>query len=129
MKFLDAVMDYMDSNIDLGQNGVNNVKVIMPHLGDGNSVAIRLTPSAPTDYIAGFIYEVGFQVLVKNDDQIEAINIATDIFMELHHRKSQLKGDDFRCISITCTTLPNWVETTEDGEYVYTALFRAEIEF
>lgn len=129
MEFLDRIMDYLDNQIDLGRNGTKDVFVTMPHLGDGNSVALRLTPSAPTDYIAGFIYEVGFQVLVKNSNQIKAIDIATDIFMELHNGKSKITGDSFRCISITCTTAPNWVETTEDGYYIYTALFKAEIEF
>ena len=129
MNFLDAVMDYMDNQIDLGKNETQDVFATMPHLGEENSVAVRLIPSAPIDYIAGFIYEVGFQVLVKNKNQIKAITVATDIFTDLHHGQAQIAGEGFRCISVACTTLPNWVETTEDGYHIYTALFKAEIEF
>lgn len=128
MEFINSLMDYIDANIDMGMNGSEPVKVKMPMLNEKNSVAIRLTPSTPTDYIAGFTYEVGFQVLTKNNDQIKAITVLTNIFNALHGKPKVIVGEKFSCITLQCETLPNYVETTDDGFYIYTAIFNAEID-
>ena len=128
MEFLDAVMDYFDAHIDMGSNQKKAVKVQSPSLGSGNSVAIRSTPSAPIDYIQNYNKESNFQVLVKQKDQLQAQQILDEIVDRLHMKNNAIQGQGFRCILLRCYTLPNWVETTEDGYYIYTALFNAEIE-
>lgn len=127
MDLLDRVMDYLEVNVTL------NAPIVPGSLGNGSSVAIRLTPgSVNTRFIAGFNADVGFQILVQDSKHLKCVGVTEDIFRALEGlSKDDLVShdDSFRLVSLKCTTLPNFVEQTETGLYVYTALFNAEIEY
>lgn len=120
-------MDYLETNVGLNAPIVNGL------LGKGSSVAIRLTPgSINTRFIQGFNANVNFQILVQDKNHIKTVKVVEDIFRALEGlSKNDLVSSDnsFKLVSLKCTTLPNFVEKTEKGLFVYTALFSAEIEY
>lgn len=125
MEFLNDLMDYIDNNIDMGEG----ITIKMPLLDEKDSVAIRLLPSEPIDYIVGSTFNKSFQILTKYTNQLKAIQVLEDITTAIHRKTNVINGDSYKVISMECSTLPNWVETTDDGYYIYTALFNAELEY
>lgn len=95
-----------------------------------NSVAVRTTPTAPTEYIAGFNYPIGIQVLTQFADSKvpTSLNACYAIVDALNGEEDVLPIATYKCISARCTTLPQYVETDNQGRHVYTALFVFEIE-
>lgn len=95
-----------------------------------NSIAVRTTATAPTEYMAGFTYPVGIQVLTQFADKNEPIslNACYAIVDALNGKQGVLPTNKYKCISARCTTLPRYVETDSQGRHVYTALFTFEIE-
>lgn len=124
MEFLDDLMDYIDNNIDMGEG----ITIKMPLLDENDSVAIRLLPSELNDYIVGSTFNKSFQLLTKYKDQRKAIQVLEDITAAFHGKANIIHGDSYEVVSMECTTSTNWVETTDEGFYIYTALFNAEIE-
>lgn len=95
-----------------------------------NSIAARTTPTAPTEYIAGFTYPIGVQVLTQFSDKQAptSLNACYAIVDALNSKESVLPITTYKCISARCTTLPQYVETDSQGRHVYTALLTFEIE-
>lgn len=119
MDVITAIASYLSANVTL--NGAINT----PLLKDGNNIALRLTPSSiNTEYIEGYTGDVAFQLLVQDASNSKAMNVCQDIYKALHGNKEAISN----CISLRCTTLPNWVEKTDKNNHIYTALFVAEIE-
>ena len=127
MDLLDRVMDYLESNVNL------NASITPALLGSGSSIALRLTPgSINTRFIEGFNADIGFQILAQDANHLRCIGVIEDIFRALEGlSKNDLvsQNNSFKLVSLKCTTLPNFVEKTEKGLFVYTALFSAEIEY
>ena len=127
MDLLDRVMEYLEANVSL------NAPIVPGLLGEGSSIAIRLTPgSINTRFITGFNADVGFQILVQDKNHLKCVKVTEDIFRALDglSRKDLVSQDDsFKLVHLTCSTLPNFVEKTNQGLYIYTAIFNAEIEY
>lgn len=124
MDFLDRVLDYLE-----GQMGVTfEVGVLGSNVP---SYAIRQTPSTVMDRYKdkGKTYSYSFQILVKDSDQLNAIQKAHQTFNLLDAKTSGINSSDnsFTLINLECTTLPNFVEKNEHNEFMYTALFEAEL--
>ncbi|WP_307894066.1 phage tail terminator protein [Bacillus swezeyi] len=124
MDFLDRLCDAIEADlspyspIDVGS------------LSDGDSIAIRryATPRNTRYYNGGKIENFGFQILCKNSNATAAINTIQDITDYLDGKTELLSNDgSFSLNIIEVSTDPNWVETTEHAQEVYTALFVAEL--
>ncbi|UYG93187.1 minor capsid protein [Cytobacillus firmus] len=127
MDFLFRVMDYIENNVQL------NAPINSPVLdSDSSAVAIRQTPSTMnTRFIEGKTADFSFQILVKDKSHLACYNTIQAIFKALDGlSKGDIVSSDgsFSFIKCECYTLPNFVEKTEHDEYIYTALFTAELE-
>jgi Bacteriophage minor capsid protein len=113
---------------------VLNAPIVSPVLSkEPQSVAVRETPSSianrymNTDKTMNF----QFQLLVKDPSIIKARDTINAIFKKLDGLPKGAINSENGSFSLTkceCTTLPNWVETNERNEHIYTAIFSAEIE-
>lgn len=95
-----------------------------------NSILLRIIPGAPleADLLRGQTWDFSFQILTKHENQMIAYSQAEQLKEVLH----LLNYEDFetnshQLINMTCTTTPNWVETNDRKQHIYTALFSAEI--
>ena len=96
------------------------------------SIAIRMIPSALGDqYFDGELLNKQFQILVKSDNQLETNNTAEAIARELnnvHRRVFNAIDGSYTLRRLNVYVEPNFVEKTAVNEYIYTALFSAELE-
>ncbi|XQY90643.1 minor capsid protein [Metabacillus sp. HB246100] len=128
MDIIEQISRFIANNVEL------NAKITSPILAkDPSSIAIRETPSSvanrylSTDKTLAF----QFQILVKDSSVITVRKVLNSIFEVLDglNGKPIISGDEsFIFSSCECTTLPNYVETTDHGEVIYTAIFNALIE-
>ncbi|MFS0776258.1 minor capsid protein [Neobacillus sp. 3P2-tot-E-2] len=128
MDIIKQISDYLTNNVSL------NAPIVSPVLSKApQSVAIRETPSSianryiNTDKTMNF----QFQLLVKDPSIIKARDTINTIFQKLDGLSADSvssSNDSFVMTKCECTTLPSWVETTEQNEHIYTAIFSAEIE-
>jgi Bacteriophage minor capsid protein len=127
MDFLNRVKEYIEQNVTL------NAPIVFGLLDSASSsVAIRQTPSSMNDrYTDGektFIF--AFQVLVKDINHLNAYNVIQGIFNALDGLgKDAIPSQDgsYTFVKCECYTLPNFVEKTDKNEYIYTAIFHAEL--
>jgi hypothetical protein len=127
LDFLARVKDYLAANVEL------NAPITTPILSaDSSSIAIRQTPSSMNSrYVEGKISNFSFQVLVKDTSHVKAYNTIQAIFMALDGLpKGSIVSNDgsFSFVKCECTTFPNFVEKNDKNEYIYTAIFNAELE-
>ena len=95
-----------------------------------NSILLRIIPGAPidADLVEGQTWDFSFQILTKHDNQLLAYSQAEQIKDLLHGLSyATFESDSHHLIRMECTTTPNWVETNGRQQYLYTALFSAEI--
>lgn len=128
MDFLPKIMDAIESNIDL--NAPLKVGLLEPA---SSAAAIRTVSSGiVTRYLNGdTIYHIAFQLLIQDADQQRAVNILDDItdFLDGLTKDNVISGNDsFTFITSNVSVLPNLVQKTENDEYVYTAIYAAQIE-
>lgn len=128
MDFLDRLIDYIESSVDLGPT----IRVGKLSL-EGSSISIRPTPSSMVDrYVdKDKTREYSFQVLMKDPNQFKVISKLDEITSLLDgigHREITSNNNSFKLVKCEVYTLPNYVEETEHEEYIYTALFRAELQ-
>lgn len=91
-----------------------------------SSVALRTTPTAPGErYLTGSNEAINFQVLVKDKAQDKVMQTFDTIVSLLDGKV--IPGAS-RLISCHLYTTPNFVQKTDTNEFIYTALFQAEIE-
>lgn len=116
---IDIVLDYLEQEMNLF------TVFSVDSLGDDeNALAIRSTPSSPGSRFLNNSRDdvVAFQILVKNTNQLTAIKTINDISAELESlNKDKLLMENF--IDCRVYTYPTFVEKTERGSYIYTALF------
>jgi hypothetical protein len=125
MDVITQISNYLTNNVTL------NAAITSPVLkSDARSVAIRETPSSISNrYINGKTLGFRFQILVKDPSVIKARDITNDITRALDGLpQGSITSAYFVLSSCECVALPNWVETTERNEHIYSALFNAELE-
>lgn len=95
-------------------------------------VAIRIIPVGPGErYFEGRTDLVNFQVLTKFGSQGEAINKVSSIAEKLTQvKRGQIPfpGGVYEILNCDVYTAPNEVEKNAKNQYLWTALFTAEIE-
>jgi beta-glucosidase/6-phospho-beta-glucosidase/beta-galactosidase len=128
MELLDKIIDAIEANVDL--NALIKVGIL---INEPSAVCVRLIPSnSRIAYMDnGRVYQMSFQVLVKDPNEQEAIRVLDEItyFIDrLTHDDITLTDSRFQFIQCNVYTMPNFVEKTEHDEYIYTALFNAEYE-
>jgi hypothetical protein len=121
-------MDAIESNIEL--NAPLKVGLLEPR---SSAAAIRTVSSGiVTRYLNGdTIYHYAFQLLIQDADQERAVNILDDItdYLDGLTKDSVIScNDSFNFITSNVSVLPNLVQKTENDEYVYTAIYAAQIE-
>lgn len=100
-------------------------------MGKAKTICLRLYPTGPADkYLnGGKIRNVGFQIIARNENQIELIDTLQYIADKLDAMKSDTivsSNGSFELINCNITTELNFVERDNQG-WVYTALFNAEL--
>lgn len=128
MDFLDRLIDYIESNISL-----DSVLRVGKLSLDSKSISIRPTPSSMVNRYADKdkTREYSFQILMKDPNQFKVINKLdeiTNLLDGIDHREIISNNNSFKLVKCEVYTLPNYVEETEHEEYIYTALFRAELQ-
>lgn len=125
--FIDSVIAYVNSPVVVH----DPIKVGVLDI-DEEGVAIRLIPGpAGERHFEGHTDVVHFQVYTKNRNQLEAIDKITTITNKLtyvNRGRIATIGGAFTILTCDVYTSPNFVEKTDNNEYIYTALFQAEIE-
>lgn len=96
------------------------------------SIAIRMIPSAPGEqYYDGEIINKQIQILAKSSNQLEVNNTMEFITRELnnvHRRVFNAIDGSYTLRRLNVYVEPNFVEKTAANEWIYTALFSAELE-
>jgi len=123
MNFLGKLVDHIESSLTL----YSPIRVGM--LGAGNSIAIRPTPgSMPSGYLNGDrLRPFSFQVLTQHADPQVAYYALEDIADLLDATDVDISGEGYVMVRCELYTAPNFVEVTERGFHIYTALFEAEL--
>lgn len=128
MDIIAQITAYLKNNVTL-----NGLPIVSPLLNEGNSVAIRETPSSIANrYMnAEKTFNFQFQILVKHDKIITLRNLINEIFMKLDGLPSgaiSSTNGSFFISKCECYTSPSFVEITETNHVIYTAIFNAELE-
>lgn len=127
MDFFDRLLDWVEVNVQLfsiiEKSRMRN---------EGPAIAVRKTPTPPNArYMDGSkIDDFGFQVLVRNMDAvtvIDTIERITKAVDGLTGKDIESHNNSFLLVKIEVYTNPNYVETNDRNEEIYTALFVAEL--
>jgi hypothetical protein len=124
LDFLDRLKEYIE-----GLPNTPSVIEIGQYNEDGNSVAIRPTPSNTNirDMAKSKIYPFAFQMLVHHKNNYTAYLLLKHLEESLDMSKEIVSEDEsYTLISLKCTTNPSHVETTSYGT-LWTAVFEAEL--
>ena len=123
MNFLDKLVDHIESSLTM----YSPIRVGM--LGTGNSIAIRPTPgSMPSGYLnGGRLRPFSFQVLTQHSDPQTAYYTLEEIADLLDATDASISGEGYVMVRCELYTAPNFVEVTDQGLHIYTALFEAEL--
>ncbi|WP_374964620.1 minor capsid protein [Lysinibacillus sp. RS5] len=93
------------------------------------SISFNFIPVPPAKKMfKGEIRNVQFQMKTKSKNQVKACDALGEIRDALDLSDEDLHASDFKLIVCECYVEPNWVEKTSASEFIYTALFRAELE-
>lgn len=128
MELLNKIIDAITANVRLNADIQIGILSQKP-----KAITVRLLPNTLRDAYMdkGRAYRLSFQILVKDEDQLEAVRVINDIteFLDSLTNDDILLSDSrYKFISCEVYTMPNFVEKTEHDEYIYTALFNAEYE-
>ncbi|EIJ79112.1 hypothetical protein PB1_16184 [Bacillus methanolicus PB1] len=128
MDFLDRLKEFLQANVTL------NTPIVFGILDSAtSSIAIRQTPSSVLNRYSdqGKTFEFSFQVLVKDINHKKAYDTIQAIFEALDGLSNNAitsADGSFVFINCECYTLPNFVEKTTHNEYIYSSIFKAELE-
>lgn len=93
------------------------------------SISFTFIPVSPAQKMfKGEIRNVQFQIKTKSKNQVKACEALGEIRNALELKDGELQASDFKLIVSKCYVEPNFVEKTSASEFIYTALFRAELE-
>lgn len=127
MDFLDRLLDYIEKHIALDK------PITVGKLGtESGSISLRQTPSSNIDQYADGdeTFEFSFQITMKDEDQFKVIDKMNEITKLLNGlSNSAIKSENGSFIFVKCevNVRPNWVEETDRGNQMYTALYTAEL--
>mgnify|MGYP001949236914 CR=1 FL=1 len=123
MNFLDKLVDHIESSMTLYS------PIRVGTLGTGNSIAIRpTTGTMPSGYLNGErLRPYSFQVLAQHTNPQVAYYTLEEIADLLDAADADISGDGYVMVRCELYTAPNFVEVTEQGFHIYTALFEAEL--
>lgn len=126
MDFLLRVKEHIENNLSLYST------IALGILLDGNSIAIRPTPSTPpTRYLEkSKVVTYQFQILTKHSTGITAYNELEEINKLLDDLGPMtIKSNNGSFVFNKCEvyTSPNFVEKSTGGEMIFTALYQAEL--
>lgn len=127
MDFLDRLLDYIEDRIDLEK------PFSVGKLGtESGSISLRQTPAGSLDRYADGdeTFEYSFQITMKGEDQFKVIaklNEITKLLNGLSNSAIKSENDSFIFVKCEVNVRPNWVEETERGNHMYTALYTAEL--
>lgn len=127
MDFLEQVKSYIENNVTLYKTPLS-VSMLQP----GNDIAIRSTPGSPSDrYVTGNkTHSFQFQILTRHETDktaFDAIQNITQVLDGLTNGAISSSNGSFTFNKCEVYTLPNFIEETEHGESIYSAMFQAEI--
>jgi hypothetical protein len=128
MDFIKQISNYLTNNVTL--NGPITSPVLK---SDPSSVAIRETPSSVANRYMNTdkTIDFQFQILVKDPSVIKARDTINVIFKKLDGLPKGAitsANGSFFMSKCECYMLPNWVETNERNEHIFTAIFNAQLE-
>lgn len=125
--FIDDMANHLETNLTL----FDTLSVdVLPE--DSNAIIIRRTPSSALDRYMDSTKDwiIAFQVLVKHQEQWQAIQTMNDITIYLDqlgpHAVIPADGS-YQFIKTEVYTMPLLVEKDSRGSYIYSALFNATI--
>lgn len=126
MDFLFRITEFIQNNLSLYST------IALGIAQDGNSIAIRPTPSTPpTRYLEkSKIITYQFQILTKHSTGIMAYNTLQEINSLLDGLENgAITSNNGSFIFNKCEvyTSPNFVEKSTGGEMIFTALHQAEL--
>lgn len=127
MDFLDRLLDFIEEHVNLEK------PITVGKLGtESGSISLRPAPSGNLDNYADGegTYEFSFQVTMKGEDPFEVnakLNEITKLLNGLSNSAIKSEDDSFIFIKCEVNVRPNWVEETNRGNHMYTALFTAEL--
>ncbi|MFB4164804.1 minor capsid protein [Alteribacillus sp. JSM 102045] len=127
MDFLAQMKSYIEDSVQLYKTPLS-----VSMLKDGNDIAIRTAPGSAADrYVSGQkTHSFQFQILTRHETDKTAYDALQDITNEIDGlTNGTITSCNGSFIFNQCEvyTLPNFVEETDHGESIYTAMFRAEI--
>lgn len=95
---------------------------------DHNSIALRPSPSNINERYLGKnkIYQYSFQVLIHDTNNYNAYQNTQKLLDEFESMNIQSLNNSFLLVSCKCTTVPNFVQKTNNG-FLWTAIFNAEL--
>ncbi|WP_394136851.1 phage tail terminator protein [Cytobacillus oceanisediminis] len=125
--FIDDMANHLESNLTL----FTTLSVdVLPE--NSSAITIRRTPSSALDWYMDSTKDwiIAFQVLVKHQEQWQAIQTMNDITIHLDqlgpHAVIPADGS-YQFIKTEIYTMPLLVEKDSRGSYIYSALFNATI--
>ncbi|MBU9711063.1 minor capsid protein [Evansella tamaricis] len=133
MDFFDRLIDWIEANHDLftfiEKSRMSN---------EGPAIAIRQTPQPPGErFLNGSKVQLfGFQLLVRHSNRVLAMETLDSLYNALDGQKGRDKegnfiipssNNSFYLLKIEGYTSPNYVDTNDRGEELYTAMFVAEL--
>ncbi|HDR7617035.1 MULTISPECIES: phage tail terminator protein [Bacillus] len=108
------------NNLDVGTDGKPR-----------KSIAVRIIPSVPGEqYFDGETIRKQFQILVKSENELEAMESIDAIAEALHnsHRRTFYSIDSsYTLISLVKYVEPNFVDRNAANESIFTTLFTTEL--
>ena len=125
MDFLNSVKVYLENELNLFASVIQ-----VGNLLDDNSIAIRPVPSGPVSLKlnGSKTRTYQFQILTKHSNTRMAYDDLEKINDLLDQNKAVTSSDgSFNLINIETYTSPNWVERTDKGQHIFTALYQAEL--
>jgi Bacteriophage minor capsid protein len=124
MDFVDRLLDAIEKDLNLF------TYIVKGSLVDGNSISASEYPTSPNTnyYDKSKIQTIGLQIRVKNKDKLIAETTIHAINDYLDGKTNVFsQNDSFQLIVIETYTAPNFVETNDRNEHIYTALFQADL--
>ena len=128
MDFLPRLIEAIETNVAM--NSPIRIGILEP---SASAAALRTVSSGVISrYMDGStLYHTAFQVLIQDADQERAVNVLDSItdYLDSLTQDSIISGNDsFNFITSSVSVLPNFVQKTANDEYVYTAIYAAQIE-
>lgn len=121
LTFVEALIDHIET--------IAGSPVSIGPLRTDSKIALVISGGNYTDKTldADKIRVFSYQILTKDKQQLQAFERCDKVVEGLDGLHNVVFGNQ-RIINSECTTTTNFVEKDSDNQYIYTALFRAELQ-